>query len=74
MTPPDAEDIRDAETVTDSQEAETVLANLHLPALAEAGYLEWDPMTETIRQGSNFEAVVPPFGEMDDLEDGLSDN
>lgn len=35
------------------------LFHTHLPKLADAGYIEWDPETETIRRGPDFEEIAP---------------
>lgn len=48
------------ETVSDlrprgrAEEIEAVLRETHLPALEEAGYIEWDRETDEVRPGPNF--------------------
>ncbi|SMO45084.1 DUF7344 domain-containing protein [Halorubrum cibi] len=48
------------ESVTDlrprgrAEEIEAALRETHLPALEEAGYIEWDPETGEIEPGPNF--------------------
>lgn len=37
-----------------AEEIEAALRETHLPALAEAGYIEWDPETGEITPGPNF--------------------
>lgn len=47
---------------TDETEGDQVKiegVHTHLPKLADAGYIDWNPTTETIRRGPNFEAVAP---------------
>lgn len=38
-------------------EIETELRETHLPKLAEAGYIEWDPETGTISKGPRFDEL-----------------
>jgi hypothetical protein len=35
------------------------LSHVHLPKLAETGYIEWDRETHTVRRGSEFDEVAP---------------
>jgi DNA-binding transcriptional ArsR family regulator len=37
----------------------TELYHAHLPKLAEAGYIEWNGGTQTIRQGPDYEEIEP---------------
>lgn len=41
-----------------ADEIATELRESHLPALEEAGYIEWDRETGTIRPGPNFEEAA----------------
>jgi hypothetical protein len=46
----------------DADELETVktrLHHVHLPKLADNGYIEWNPNTGTIRRGPNFDDIAP---------------
>ncbi|WP_433633302.1 DUF7344 domain-containing protein [Halomicrococcus sp. NG-SE-24] len=49
----------------------THLHHVHLPKLADKGYIEWNPDTETIRRGSNFDEIAPLLQLMADHEDEL---
>lgn len=47
--------------VLDEAEAERMrieLYHTHLPKLAEGGYVDWSPESETIRRGPNFEEAA----------------
>ena len=52
------------ETVADlyprgrAEEIETALRETHLPALQDAGYIEWDPETGEIEPGPNFDEAA----------------
>ena len=52
-------------------EMRTTLYHLHLPKFAEAGYIEWDKDTHTIRRGPNFDEIAPFLRLMADHEDKL---
>jgi len=52
-------------------EMRTALYHVHLPKLAEAGYIEWDADTHTIRRGPNFDEIVPLLRLMAEHEDEL---
>lgn len=41
-----------------ADEIEAALRETHLPALAEAGYIEWDPETGEIAPGPNFDEAA----------------
>lgn len=47
------------------------LFHSHLPQLNEVGYIEWDPVTETIRRGPNFESIAPLLELMVEHQDEL---
>ncbi|MFC4358412.1 ArsR family transcriptional regulator [Halobium salinum] len=55
----------DLEMLTDE------LYRIHLPKLADAGYIEWNEDTETIRRGPNFEDIAPLLRLMHDHRDEL---
>jgi hypothetical protein len=50
----------------DPEQLEVRLHHLHLPKLAEKGYIDWNPDTQTIRRGSNFGNIAPLLKLMDD--------
>jgi DNA-binding transcriptional ArsR family regulator len=52
-------------------EMRMALHHVHLPKLAEAGYLEYDRDTHTIRRGPNFGEITPLLRLMADHEDEL---
>jgi hypothetical protein len=49
----------------------TELFHVHLPKLAEAGYIEWDEDTHTIRRGPNLDEIAPLLRLIDDHQDEL---
>lgn len=49
----------------------TELDNVHLPKLAEHGYIEWDPESQTIWRGPNFDEIAPLLRLVDDHRDEL---
>lgn len=50
------------------------LHHVHLPKLADAGYIEWNPDTATIRRGPNFDDIAPLLRLMAEHEDELPDD
>ena len=64
--------IADLATADDEVELKSVeLYHAHLPKLDEAGYIEWDKDTNTIRRGPNFDEIAPVLRLMADHEDTL---
>lgn len=63
----------DPEAVDDATltEMRTALYHVHLPKLAEAGYIEWNKDTHTIRRGPNFDEIAPLLRLMAEHEDKL---
>ena len=55
----------------DSELQTVTLYHNHLPKLAEAGYIEWDRDTHTIRRGRRFDEVAPLIRLMRDHRDEL---
>ncbi|WP_340100320.1 DUF7344 domain-containing protein [Salinibaculum salinum] len=47
------------------------LYHVHLPKLADAGYIEWDADTHTIRRGPTFDEIAPLLRLMAELTDEL---
>lgn len=45
--------------------------HVHLPKLAENGYIEWDPGAGTIRRGPNFDEIAPLLDLLAEHEDAL---
>jgi hypothetical protein len=46
----------------------------HLPSLDEAGFIDWDPVSDTITRGPRFESVRPLIELMEAYEDELPDD
>lgn len=44
---------------TDHDQLATQLYHVHLPKLADAGYVDWDGDVDTVRPGRDFDDVVP---------------
>ncbi|WP_137283906.1 DUF7344 domain-containing protein [Halorussus salinisoli] len=55
----------------DRNGVKTELHNVHLPNLAEQGYIEWDAETQTIWRGPNFDEIAPLLRLVDDHRDEL---
>lgn len=51
--------------------ADTELRHVHLPALADAGFISWDSRTGTITRGPRFGEIVPLLVVIDDHHDTL---
>ncbi|WP_433634806.1 DUF7344 domain-containing protein [Halomicrococcus sp. NG-SE-24] len=56
------------------EEWDTQLHHVHLPKLADKGYLEWNPNTETVRRGPNFDEIAHLLKAMDNHADELPDD
>jgi hypothetical protein len=66
--------VDDVATEDDDLELFTVeLYHAHLPKLADAGYVEWDEDTHTVRQGPNFDEIAPLLRLIDAHRDELPD-
>ncbi|MCO8256722.1 ArsR family transcriptional regulator [Haladaptatus sp. AB618] len=50
------------------------LHHIHLPKLADAGYIDWDPDTGAIRRGPNIDEIAPLLTLMRDHADELPDD
>jgi hypothetical protein len=58
----------------DFEQVKTQLQHTHLPKLADKGYIEWTPDTETIRRGPNFDDIAPLLMLMVNHADELPDH
>ncbi|WP_418282140.1 hypothetical protein [Halorubrum sp. DTA98] len=58
----------------DGNASEIELVHRHLPKLAEAGYVEWDPDTERIAKGPRFGEVEPVLELMERHVDEMPSN
>ena len=50
---------------------ETELHHTHLPKVADSGFINWDPQTETITRGPRFSEIEPLLVVIDDHQDTL---
>ncbi|MDG5762097.1 transcriptional regulator, partial [Natronococcus sp. A-GB1] len=50
---------------------ETELHHVHLPKLTDAGFINWDPQTETITRGPYFDEIEPLLTLIDTHQDEL---
>lgn len=55
----------------DIEELTAKLCHIHLPKLAEAGYIEWERETQTIRRKPKFDTVAPLVELVDDQQTEL---
>jgi hypothetical protein len=70
----EAEVPRSEADTTEADDVAIELHHVHLPKLAEAGYIEWDPATATIRRGPNFDEIAPLLDAVGDYtEDETND-
>lgn len=53
------------------KQLELKLFHSHLPKLAEMKYIDWNPETQTIRRGANFDDIAPLLKLMDGHADEL---
>lgn len=67
-------DVEDLATEDDELEfLETELYHVHLPKLAEAGYIEWNEEAQKFWRGPAFEEIAPLFRLLDEYQDELPD-
>lgn len=57
----------------DDETLATELHHVHLPKLVNAGYIEWDEDTGTVRRGPNFDEIEPLLRLLDEHRDELPD-
>jgi len=50
------------------------MRHTHLPKLAGAGFIEWDPETNTVRRGLHFAEIEPLLELLSDHADELPDD
>lgn len=65
------------EALSDATELEDETVNLihnHLPRLAEAGFVEWDPERQVVTHGSRFHEIAPLISLMVTHQDELPAN
>lgn len=59
---------------SDLEQVKQDLRRAQLPALAKQGFIEWDPVTQTVRRGPNFDEVAPIIKELLEREGALPDD
>jgi len=72
--PRDEEEFSVEDLATEDDDLElltTELFHAHLPKLAEAGYIEWNEDTHTVRRGPNFDDIAPLLRLMHEHRDEL---
>lgn len=72
--PRDEAEFAVADLATEDDDRELLLTDLyhvHLPALADAGYLDWDRETNTVTRGPKFDDVAPVLRLLHDHQDEL---
>lgn len=67
---PESQASKDADD-DDLKHIKTGLDHVHLPELAEQGYIEWDAETQTIWRGPNLDEIAPLLRLLDDHRDEL---
>jgi len=65
--------VRDLRHRGRSEEIEAELRESHLPALEEAGYIEWDREEGTIRPGPNFDEAAAHVADVPDPDEEPAD-
>jgi len=65
--------------ITDEKDANVVdrlvsMRHVHLPKLAEAGFIEWDEASHEVAKGENFEEIRPLLELLDDHSDELPED
>lgn len=61
------------EPTVDRDATRASLYHVHLPKLAEAGFIRWDRESGEISKGPEWEEIAPLLKLMDDHPDGLPD-
>jgi len=55
----------------DAVERLVTMRHVHLPKLADYGYVDWDRETDDVTRGPNFDEIQPPLELLDDNENEL---
>jgi predicted transcriptional regulator len=66
--------IADSESESDAVERLVSMQHVHLPKLADYGFIEWDEDTHEVMKGPNFDEIRPLLELLDDHEDELPDD
>lgn len=66
--------VTDLRTRGRADEVAAELRETHLPALEEAGYIEWDRETGTIRPGPNFEEAADHVSDLPNPDGNPADD
>lgn len=62
----------DSAEADDEMDRLVSMRHVHLPKLAEYGFVDWNERDHEVTKGPNFEEVRPFLELLDDHEDGLS--
>jgi hypothetical protein len=65
--------LKQGETTNDLAETQTSLEHVHLPKLADMGFIEWDRESGELSKGPNWEEIAPLLQLMYDHRDELPD-
>ena len=65
--------------IADEKDAETMdrlvsMRHVHLPKLAEAGFIEWDEASHEVAKGEKFDEIRPLLELLDDHSDELPED
>ena len=63
--------IADSESESDAVERLVSMRHVHLPKLADYGFIEWDEDTHEVMKGPNFDEIRPLLELLDKHEDEL---
>jgi predicted transcriptional regulator len=66
--------IADSESESDAVERLVTMQHVHLPKLADYGFIEWNEETHEVMKGPNFDEITPLLELLDDHEDELPDD
>src|SRR6056297_906486 len=60
--------IADSESESDAVERLVIMQHVHLPKLADYGFIEWNEETHEVMKGQNFDEIRPLLELLDDHE------
>ncbi|WP_436936534.1 hypothetical protein [Halovenus marina] len=63
--------IADSDSETDAVERLITMQHVHLPKLADYGFIEWNKETHEVMKGPKFDEIRPLLELLDDHEDEL---